>query len=109
LPLLDDAIRQAPDDLAARTEQLVVSSRIATLQAETGKLREAVQTFHDAIGRASARPSSDRAFRLALADAYLGSGSARRNLGDDQRASDAAAECLRLYREAAEADGANPV
>ena len=30
--------RQAPTDIDARTEQLVVHSRIATMQAETGKL-----------------------------------------------------------------------
>ena len=110
LPLLDDAIRQAPDDIDARTEQLVVRSRIATLQAETGKLRDALQNFEDAIsGAAALRPSSDRAFRLALADAYLGAGNARRNLGDDRGAFEAASECLRLYREAADADRSNQV
>ena len=66
------------------------------------------RTFHDAIARArSQRPSSDRAFRLALADAYLGSSNAKRDLGDDRGAFEAASECLRLYREAADADRSN--
>jgi tetratricopeptide (TPR) repeat protein/tRNA A-37 threonylcarbamoyl transferase component Bud32 len=110
LPLLEEATRLAPDDIDARTEQLVVRSRIAALHAETGKLRDALQNFQDAIARAAVpAPSSDRAFRLALADAYQGAGNARRNLGDDQGAFDAASACLRLYREAAETDRSNTV
>jgi eukaryotic-like serine/threonine-protein kinase len=110
LPLLDEASRQAPDDVDVRTEQLVVRSRIAALQAETGKPRDALKNFQEAIERAAVpAASSDRAFRLALADAYLGAGNARRNLGDEQGAFDGARECLRLYREAADDDRSNPV
>ena len=105
LPLLDDAIRQVPDDIDARTEHLVVQSRVATVQSETGKLRDAVQTFEQAIARATTpAPPRDRAFRLALADAYLGASNARRNMGDDRGSFAAASECLRLYREAVDAD-----
>ena len=59
--------------------------------------------------RRSRAPSSDRAFRLALADAYLGSSHAKRNLGDDRGAFESATECLRLYRDAADADRSNRV
>jgi eukaryotic-like serine/threonine-protein kinase len=110
LPLLEDAIRRGSADIDARTEQLVLYNRIATIQVETGKLREALQTFQGAIEGASiAAVSSDREFRLALADAYLGSSKAKRNLGDDHGAFDAATECLRLYREVGGADRSNPV
>ena len=109
LPLLDDAIGRESTDIEARTEQLIVCNRIARIQAETGKLRDALQTFHDAIARASIpAPSSHPEFRLALADAYLGSSNAKRNLGDDRGAFEAASECLRLYREAADAGRSNP-
>ena len=104
LPLLDDAIRRAPTDIDARTELLIVNNRIATIQAETGKLRDALQTFHDAIARVPIPPASSQLeYRLALADAYLGSSNAKRNLGDDRGAVEAASEGLRLLREAAAA------
>ena len=110
LPLLEDAIRHRSNDIDARTEQLVLYNRIATIQVETGKLRESLQTFHDGIERASIPAAlSDQQFRLALADAYLGSSRAKRNLGDDRGAFDAAMECLRLYRGAAASDRSNPV
>ena len=47
-------------------------------------------------------------FRLALADAYLGSSNALRNLGEFRGAVEAATEGVRLYREAAAADESNP-
>jgi tRNA A-37 threonylcarbamoyl transferase component Bud32/tetratricopeptide (TPR) repeat protein len=104
LPILDGAIRREPTDIDARTEQLIVYSRIARIHAETGRLRDALQTFQDGIARASiAAASSHPEFRLALADAYLGSSDAKRNLGDDRGAVEAANECLRLLREAAAA------
>ena len=104
LPLLDDAIRRAPTDIDARIELLIVNNRIAKIQAETGKLRDALQTFQDAIARVPIPPaSSPLEYRLALADAYLGSSNAKRSLGDDRGAVEAASECLRLLREAADA------
>jgi tetratricopeptide (TPR) repeat protein len=110
LHLLENAIRDRSNDIDARTEQLVLHSRIARIQAETGKLRDALRTFEDAIERASIpAASSDPEFRLALADAHLGSSDVKRNLGDDRGAFEAANECLRLYREAAHAGGPNPV
>jgi eukaryotic-like serine/threonine-protein kinase len=109
LPLLDDAIRQNSKDVDARTEQLVVNNRIARLQIETGKLRDALQTFQDAIARAAvAQASNQPELRLALADAYLGASNAQRSLGDDRGAVKAATEGLRLYREAAAASGSSP-
>jgi tetratricopeptide (TPR) repeat protein len=105
LPLLEDAITQAPDDVDSRTEQLLVLSRVATVQAETGNLRDAVRTFDEAIARAaSPAHSSDRAFRLALADTYIGASNTKRNRGDDRGAFEAASEGLRQYREAVNAD-----
>ena len=110
LPLLDNAIRLRSADLDARTEQLVVYNRIARMQIETGKLRDALQTFTDGIARAPIPAASSHAeLRLALADAYLGSSNASRNLGDDRAAVDAATEGVRLYRDAAAASGSNPV
>ena len=109
LPLLDDAVRRRPTDLDARTEQLFVYNRIARLQIETGKIRDALGTFQDAIARASIpAASSHPELRLALADAHLGSSMARRNLGEHRGAVEAATEGLRLYREAAAARGSNP-
>jgi eukaryotic-like serine/threonine-protein kinase len=110
LLLLDSAIGGEATDIDARIEQLVVYNRIARLQAETGKLRDALQTLHGAIARASIpAASSHPELRLALADAYLGSSDAKRNLGDDRGAVEAATTGLRLYREAADADGSKPV
>ena len=108
LPLLDDAIRRRSTDVDARIEQLVLHNRIARLQLETGKLRDALETFQDAIARGSAPGTPNHPeFRLALADAYLGSSNAQRNLGADRGAVEAATEGVRLYREAAAA-GPNP-
>jgi eukaryotic-like serine/threonine-protein kinase len=108
--LLDEAIGREPTDTDARTEQLIVYNRIARIQAETGKPREALQTYQDAIARASNRaPSSHPEFRLALADAYLGSSQAKRDLGDDRGAFESATNCLRLYRDAAHAGRSNPI
>jgi tetratricopeptide (TPR) repeat protein len=109
LPLLDDAIRRRSTDVDARIELLVVHNRIARLQIETGKLRDALQTFQDAIAQASVPGAPNHPeFRLALADAYLGSSNAQRNLGEDRGAVEAASEGVRLYREAAAAGGSNP-
>jgi len=109
LPLLDEAIGRESTDIEARTEQLIVYNRIARIQAEAGKPRDALQTYHDAIARASIpEPSSHPEFRLALADAYLGSSHAQRDLGDDRGAFESATECLRLYRDAADAGRSNP-
>ena len=109
LPLLDDAIGRDSTDIEARTEQLIVYNRIARIQAEAGKPRDALQTYHDAIARASIpAPSSHPEFRLALADAYLGSSQAKWDLGDDRGAFESATECLRLYRDAADAGRSNP-
>jgi tetratricopeptide (TPR) repeat protein len=108
--LLDDAIDREPAWAYARTEQLVVSTRIARLQAETGQLREALQTSEGGIRRATIpSPSGDPEFRLALAEAYLGSSNAKRNLGDDRGALEAANESLRLYREVADVSSSNPL
>lgn len=87
VPLLDEAMGRESRDIEARTEQLIVYNPIARIQAETGNLRDALQTYHDAIARASIpAPSSHPEFRMALADAYLGSSHAKRDLGDDRGA-----------------------
>ena len=104
VPLLDEALRRESTDIDARTEQLIVYNRIARIQAETGQLRDALQTYEDAIARASIpAASSDPELRLALADAYVGSSNAKRDLGDDQGALESATHGLRLYRQAADA------
>jgi tetratricopeptide (TPR) repeat protein len=109
LPLLDEAIGRESTDIEARTERLIVYNRIAGIQAETGKPRDALQTYHDAIARASIpAPSSHPEFRLALADAYLGSSHAKRDLGDDRGAFESATDCLQLFRDAAGAGRSNP-
>ena len=74
---------------------------IAQIQAETGKPREALQTYQDVIARTAGGTTPDPRLRLALADAHLGSSNAKRDLGDDRGAFEAASESLRLYREAA--------
>jgi hypothetical protein len=51
--LLDDAIRREPQDFEARTEQLRMHNRIARVQLQTGKLRDAVQTLREGVARAS--------------------------------------------------------
>ena len=89
-----------PTDIDARTEQLIVYNRIARLQAETGKLRDALQTFQDAIARASIpAASSHPEFRLALADAYLGSSNAQAEIlvtiGARSRRPASACACMR--------------
>ncbi len=110
LQLLDEAMLRDPANVEARTEQLVVSARIANIYANTGQLRDALQTYESAIARASlAAPRDHLEFRLALADAYLGASNARRNLGDDQAAFEAATECLRLYRDASAGGLSHPV
>jgi tetratricopeptide (TPR) repeat protein len=100
LALLDDALRIAPRSLDAATERLIVYRRVGTLQAYTSRLPDAVKTLREGIELgAPLSASGDPDLMAALAELYLGSSEARRNMGDDRGAVDDASECLRLYQE----------
>lgn len=109
LALLDDAVRLAPQDLEAATELLIVFRRMGTLQAYTRRLSDAVRTLRDGIELgAPLSASGDPNLTAALADLYLGSSEARRNMGDDRGAVQDATECLRLYQQTVERRPSDP-
>jgi hypothetical protein len=102
LSLLDDVTRRTPGDLEARAERLIVHARIGTVQIHNGQLRDAVGTLQEGIRTsASFATTRDTTVLVAMADVYLASSEARRNLSDFQGSIKDAAECLRLYREVA--------
>src|SRR5262245_58085082 len=99
IPLLDDAIRRAPGDLDAITERLVLYERVGTLQAYTGKLRDAVQTLRDGIqfgGPFAASKNAD--LTIALAGLHLASSEAVRNMNDYAAAFGNATASLGLFQ-----------
>jgi eukaryotic-like serine/threonine-protein kinase len=99
MTLLDDVIRRVPGDVDAVTEQLVLYSRIGTLQSSTGKLPDAVQTFQEGIRLGLPFVgSNDTALRMALAGVYLDASEARRNMNDYSEGFRDATESLRLYQ-----------
>ena len=98
VPLLESALRKLPGDIEARAEQIVLRNRIASIQASGGKLADALRSYEEAIRLGSANgETNDAAFRGALAAAYLGASTTKRNLGDSRGASEGAAESIRLY------------
>ena len=98
MPLLESAIRRLPGDIEARAEQIVLRNRIASIQASGGKLPDAVRTYEEAIHLGSlAGGAGDGTLRSALAAAYLGASTAKRNMGDYRGASEGALESVRLY------------
>jgi tetratricopeptide (TPR) repeat protein/tRNA A-37 threonylcarbamoyl transferase component Bud32 len=107
--LLDEAIRGAPNDIDARTEQLILYRRLGTFQRDTGRLKAARQILQEGI-RAGApfAASRDPAFRAALAGLYIQSADATRNMGDADRALPDASEALRLYSDAVSLRPADP-
>src|SRR5262249_42649615 len=102
VPLLDDAIRRVPGDLDAVTERLILYDRIGTLQAYTGRLRDAVQTLQEGIRAGTPFIGSGNGeLATALAGLYLASSEAVRNMNDNPAALRDATESLRLYQSAA--------
>ena len=101
ITLLDDAIRRAPGDVDAVAERLVLYSRIGTMQADTGKLRDAVQTLEEGIrfGRPFAA-SEQHGPANGVGGVYLDASEARRNMNDYSAATRDAAESLHLYQAA---------
>jgi tetratricopeptide (TPR) repeat protein/tRNA A-37 threonylcarbamoyl transferase component Bud32 len=107
--LLDDALRRTPGDVDAITERLILYSRLGTLHAYTGQLRDAVQTLQEGIRFAGpVVASNDPELQKALAGVYLDSSDARRNLNDNAGALRDATESLRLYRRVAELRPSDP-
>ena len=109
LTLLDNLIRRKPSDAAAQTERLVLYHRIGTIQAYTGKSSDAVQTYQDAIrSGAPLVASADNPLKAALADLYIESCDAKRNMGNDRGSLEDATEAARLYREIQASGTATP-
>jgi len=109
LALVENIVRRKPSDIAAQTERLVLYHRIGALQAYTGKMMDAVQTFQNGIRiGASLVVSADNPFKSALADLYIESCDAKRNMGDAQGSLVDASEALRLYREIQASGTATP-
>ena len=96
--LLDDALRRAPADLEAVTERLIVEDRIGTMQGYTGKVRDSLATFQNAIRAAAPfETTGDAGVREALGAIYIQSSEAHRNLEDYQAALHDSREALRLF------------
>jgi tetratricopeptide (TPR) repeat protein len=101
MTLLDATIRRTPSDVEAVTEQLLLYSRVGTMQADTGKLRDAVQTLAEGIQLGLPFVASDHTdLRMALAGVYLDASEAKRNMNNYSEAYPDAAESLRLYQAA---------
>jgi eukaryotic-like serine/threonine-protein kinase len=109
LALLENIIRRKPSDIAAQTERLVLYHRIGVLQAYTGKTTDGVQTFQNAILIGTPLlVSAGNPFKSALADLYIESCDAKRNMGNVQGSLHDASEALRLYREIQASGTATP-
>jgi eukaryotic-like serine/threonine-protein kinase len=109
LVLMENIIRRKPSDAAAQTERLVLFHRIGTIQAYTKKTSDAVQTYQNAIRIGTPLiASADNPFKSALADLYIESCDAKRNMGDNQGSLQDASEALRLYREIEASGTATP-
>jgi eukaryotic-like serine/threonine-protein kinase len=107
--LLDDALARAPGSLALVTERLVVYGRLGTLHGHTGRLRDAVQTLEQGIRAATSFVSAgDPGVTTALADLYIGSSEAKRNLSDYRGARQDAVEAMRLYRDVVTVRSSDP-
>jgi eukaryotic-like serine/threonine-protein kinase len=109
LTLLENIVRRKPSDSAAQTERLVLYHRIGALQAYTGKMTDAVQTFQNGIRiGTSSVASADNPLKSALADLYIESCDAKRNMGDNQGSFQEASEALRLYHQVEASGAATP-
>jgi eukaryotic-like serine/threonine-protein kinase len=109
IALIDEVLHRAPGDSDAITERLLLYSRLGTLHAYTGQLRDAVQTLQEGIrfaGRIA--EANDPDLQTALAGVYLDSSDARRNLNDNAGALRDATESLRLYRRVAAVRQSDP-
>jgi non-specific serine/threonine protein kinase/serine/threonine-protein kinase len=96
--LIDEALRRAPADLEAVTERLIVANRMGALQGYTGKVRDAVATFQNAIRTAAPfEASGNTALRAALGDIYIVSSETQRNLEDYPAALHDSLEALRIF------------
>ena len=108
--LLDAALRRAPRDEEAAVERLVLYDRVGQHHAYNGKLQDAVATLQQGIQfGTSFRASRNAALRTALADVYLQSGDAKRNLTNYESALRDSSEGLRLYQEIVTAGSAPDV
>ena len=109
LALLDNVTRRKSSDFVAQTERLVLYQRIGALQAYTGKMPDALKTLQNGIQIGIPLvASADDSFKSALADLYIQSCDARRNVGDMQGSLADATEALRLYREIEASGRATP-
>jgi eukaryotic-like serine/threonine-protein kinase len=109
LAMLENVAGRKPSDSPAQTERLVLYHRIGALQAYTGKMTDAVQTFQNGIRIGTPLvASADNPLKSALADLYIESCDARRNMGNDQGSFQDASEALRLYREIEASGTATP-
>jgi tetratricopeptide (TPR) repeat protein len=109
LNLLENVLRRKPSDLAAHTERLLIYHRIGALQADTGKSTDAVQTLQNAIRLGvPLAATGDNPLKAALADLYIESCDAKRNMGDNPGSLQDANEALRLYREIQNSGSATP-
>ncbi len=109
LALLENIVRRKPSDSPAQTERLVLYHRIGSLQAYTGKMTDALQTFQNGIHIGTPMiASGDNSFKSALADLYIESCDAKRNMGNDQGSLQDASEALRLYGEIEASGTATP-
>jgi tetratricopeptide (TPR) repeat protein len=100
LGLLENNARRKPSDHAVETERLVVYHRIGAIQFYTGKASDAIQTLQEGIriGR-PALDSEDNQLKAALADLYIESCEAKRNMGDSEGSLGDASEALRLFQQ----------
>jgi tetratricopeptide (TPR) repeat protein len=109
LALLENTVRRKPSNVAAQTERLVLYHRVGTIQAYTGKLSDAVQTYRNGIRIGTPLvASADNPFKSALADLYVESCDAKRNMGNFQGSLQDANEALRIYREIESSKTATP-
>jgi tetratricopeptide (TPR) repeat protein len=109
LALIEHVVRLRRSDMTAQTERLTLNHRIGALEAYTGKTSDALTIFESAIN--SGVPllrTADNSFKSALADVYIESCDAKRNLGDAQGSYQDASEALRLYREIEASGAATP-
>jgi tetratricopeptide (TPR) repeat protein len=109
LTLLETVIHNKPSELAAHADRLIVYHRIGSLQAYTGKSTDALQTFQKAIALGiPLLRSAGNSLKAALADLYIESCDAKRNMGNDQGSLQDSSEALRIYREVQASGTATP-
>jgi len=97
--LLDAAIRDGLNTVEAKTERLALYKRLGALERDTGQLPNALRIVQEGIrvGTPDAA-SGDAAFRGALAELYIASAEAKRNMGNAAGSLQDAADAVRLFR-----------